>query len=79
MPQFSAHGTREGVLKKLESWPDEKERNGSDQCQLEAFRKLIESEIGALQSNGVRVIADCAAHEKARTIAVTIIAQHLSV
>lgn len=84
MPQFSGHGTREGVLKKLaEAWPadDTSQVNGTDRNQIEALRSLISAEIGALDSkiNGVRVIAECAAHERARTLSVTILPQDLSV
>ena len=79
MPQFSDHGTREGVLKKLESWPSEKEMNGTDKGQIESFKSHLISDINAIGTNGVRVISECFTSGLVRSSSITVIAQEISV
>lgn len=87
--QFSGHGTREGVLKKLSEFcpappadaKDDKLPHGSDRAQVEAVRSLVASEIQAIdpKSNGVQVMAEANAHAGARTVTVTIFPREVSV
>lgn len=81
MMQFNAHGTREGVLRKLadlhpkppEGQPD-KFPAGTDRQQVEALRALIKAEVEAIdpKANGVYVHVEGTVHSSARSIQVII-------
>lgn len=87
--QFSVHGTREAVLRKLaEVYPppaadvkDDKLPHVSDRAQVEAVRVLVAAEIAAVDPkvNGVRVICEASAVPNMRTVTLTVIPQEFVV
>ena len=80
--QISAHGTREGVLKKIaEKYPkpaegqDKDLPHTSDRAQVENVKAVLQAEIAALapEVNGVRVHVEANAHAGGRSIQIQII------
>ena len=81
--QISANGTREGVLRHLDSvkFEEGKPIHGTDASQVAAVKAFVESEISSLKPevNGLRLHVEASAHEGNRMIQIQIVPQKLHV